>query len=50
MNPHQRRLARNHVAHPQDHAFFDSAIVDPLEAVNAEMAESAGEISFGDFA
>jgi hypothetical protein len=51
MNTDQRRLASgSHVTHPQDHAFFHRAGIGPFEAVNAEMAKSAGEIGFGDFA
>ncbi len=52
----QRRLApRGHLAHPQDHAllhltFPRLGVIGSFEAINAEMAESAGEIGFGDFA
>lgn len=49
MNTDQRRIVRGrHVAHPKNHAFLDLVSVHALKTVDAEMAESTGEIRFRD--
>ena len=44
------RLGRRDIAHLQHHGFFRLVAVHALEPVDAEVAEAAGKIGFGDLA